>query len=137
MNLDVRAYTPDRHFELIKSWFDKRKFPAPDPDLLPPTGCVIYMGEIPMCAGFLFKTDTPVAVIAHLIADPDTGKSDRSNAVDYLLITLQWAARDLGFKHVMCSSNLPQVCARFEKVGFLKGDENVTTYRRDLCHSGD
>ncbi len=133
MDMETLSYNPAKHLPLIQAWFAKRNFPAPDPELLPPTGGVVYLAGKPVCAGFLFKTDTPCAVIAHLVSDPDIEKNDRSNALDYLIITLQWAARDLGFKMVVCSSNLPQVCKRFEKLQFEKMDENVTHFRRFLC----
>ncbi len=137
MNFEARTYLRKNHYELIEAWFKARNFPAPDPELLPPVGCVVYSDSKPVCAGFLFETNTPCAVIAHLIADKSVDKGERSNALNFLIINLQWAARERGFKTVMCSSNIKPAKDRFEALGFEKGDENVTTYRRDLCHSGD
>lgn len=135
MNLEALSYIREKHFGFIEAWFKARNFPAPDPDHLPQNGCVVYAGPKPVCAGFLFQTNTPVAVMAHLIADKSVEKEERSRALDYLILHLQWAARDLGFRSVMCSSNIQPAKDRFERLGFEKGDENVTTYRRDLCQS--
>jgi hypothetical protein len=134
MNFEAKAYVHDRHFGLVKSWFDARNFPSPDPDYLPKVGCVVYSAGRPVCAGFLFQTDAHIAVMSNLISDSTMDKQDRSNALDYLIFNLKEAAKFKGFKMLTCASNLPLLNERFKKFGFEKTDENVTHFRRFLCH---
>lgn len=124
-------YKPEDYL-LLKSWFDARQFPAPDPEIIPGLGLIVS-GEKPIAAGFLFKTDGGVAIIAHLISDPASEKAERNEAVKHLLSVLSLMARDFGFKYVSCATNIKSLGVRFEEYGFEKTDENVNHYRREIC----
>jgi hypothetical protein len=138
MNFIAMSYVEERHYDILNGWAVERKAKFPAPNELPKTGCVVCnLKSEPLCAGFLFLTGTPNAVMANLMSDSKIDKVERSRALDYLIISIQWAARDLGVQYLMCSSNIDVVKDRFQKLGFEKGDENVTIYRRDLCQPGD
>lgn len=125
----VRPYVPE-NYAMLKAWWDKRGFPAAHENHLPPTGCVIWNDGVAVCAGFLFKTDANAAVVGNLVSNPDCEKSLRQPTVDFLIEFLTNRAKDEGFKMVCCSTNLEKVGQKFEKLGFIKTDENVSMYGR-------
>ena len=71
MTFTVFKYDPETHYDLLKSWFDLRQFPAPNPRFLPPIGAIVFFCEMPVCGGFLFRSDAGAAIIGHLVSNPD------------------------------------------------------------------
>lgn len=119
----------------MQMWWKDRGFPSPEIELLPPTGLVIVFGGKPICGGFLFKTDAKIAMINHLVSDPRVEGSLRSEATDYLLFALLSHARDEGFRVVTGATNLPRLMRRYELLGFVQTDEQISHFRRDFkCH---
>lgn len=131
----VVAYEHDLHYELIKSWFDARKFPAPVPRFLPPTGYLVFFEDKPVCAGFLFRTDANAAVMGNFISDPGALSGVRHVCLDTLIKQLQGEAYAGGFQLLACSTNIDKLGKRFEQMGFTKTDIGLNTYGRLLCQS--
>lgn len=127
-------YESEKHFDLLKSWFDLRQFPAPNPRFLPKIGMVVYFGELPVCAGFLFQSDAGAAIIGHLVSNPDAPGMIRNSGLDALIETLTREAVELGFEMVCCSTNLPRLMERFERHCFTRTDEGVANFGRVICH---
>jgi hypothetical protein len=118
----------------MEYWFEKRKFPSPNPDFLPPTGAVVFFGSTPVCGGFLFKSDANAAILGHLVSDPDISGDIRNECLDALIDELSlWAECD-GFKMICCSTNIDKLMTRFENHGFTKTDVGVSNFGRIVCH---
>lgn len=96
---------------------------------------MVWLGELPLCAAYLFKTDANIAIINHVVSNPTvTGelKELRSQAIDHLLECLTDLAYMDGFKMVSAASNVARLNERYEKLGFTKLDENEVHYGRRL-----
>lgn len=123
----------NHHYEMIKSWFDKRNFPAPDPHLLPQIGVIAVCNNNPIACGFLFRTDGGIAMLGNLGSDKDASSEHRNIALDAVINSLSEIAANQGFMVVSCATNLPGLMTRFERIGFEKTDESVSHFRRKLC----
>lgn len=123
----------DKHFELIKSWFEKRKFPVPDPHLLPSVGVIAQFEGKPVACGFIFKTDSKLAMIGNLSSDPEASSEARNESLNSLLNILSDIAKNEGYLAVTCATNLPKLMDRFEGLGFENTDKEVSHFRRVLC----
>lgn len=134
MKFSIFKYEPEKHFDLLKSWFDLRQFPAPNPRFLPPIGAIVFFGEMPICGGFLFRSDAGAAIIGHLVSNPDAPGDIRHAGLDALIESLTHAAVNEGFEMICCSTNLPRLMERFERHGFTKTDEGVANFGRVICH---
>jgi len=128
--LELIPIQMERDYPELKSWWEKRNFPAANPQFMPPTGVIVRKGELNICAGFLFKSDANAAIIGNLVSNPDVPKSLRSEALDMLIHVLSEIARAQGFGMVCCSTNLDRLMGRFEKHGFNKTDESVSHFGR-------
>lgn len=110
----------------IGEWYRKRGIVF-DTSFLPPFG-LIADG---ICAGFLYRTDSPVAVVGNLVSDPDGDRETRSQALDLLIEMLYSRARFEGFKRVTAASNLNSVKKRLVSLGFTPGDEKVDHFYKE------
>ncbi len=126
-----------RDYSVIESWWRARKMEAQKFEYLPPTGFMVKYKHEPVVAGFLFKTDTPLAVIGHLVSDPAADIYVRSDAIDKLINVLVSEAIRCKFEVVTASSNIKRLNERYEALGFTKSDVNETHYGRILtCPCG-
>jgi hypothetical protein len=130
--MTLKQFQFGEHFPFVADWLEKQKCPIPPRDLLPPTGIIVYMKGLPVCAGFLVKTDCCVAMISHLVADPDVHGEDRAAAIDALVESLTAIAMKDGWKSVSgaCAETLPGMNARYNRLGFIKTDTGISHYGR-------
>lgn len=133
--MEVVFFDKEKHYPLMLLWWDERKFPATPIPLLPRTGVVIEKKGTPICAGFVYYTDSGFAMVDHLVADKRAFKADRDEAVDLVIDTLVKLAKENGFLVVSAATNLPHLKERYEEHGFKGADMNMTHMYMDLAHT--
>lgn len=125
--IELREF--DAHYDLpvIQHWCWKRGVPQLEAKFLPEIG-LICPG---LCAGFLFKTDSKVAMIGNLISNPQAKKESRSLALDLLIEMLYNRGRLEGFDRITVAANLPHVKDRYLRLGFKAGDAGVDHFFKE------
>ena len=113
--VDVRRYFGN-DYEQVKSWFLARKMVPPPEDLLPKNG-VIMDG---IAAGFLYLTDSSVAIIDGYISNKDSVKHERDQAIDKLTLELISIAKAKGFKIIKADTMIKSVGNRAALHGFIE-----------------
>lgn len=114
----TKPFAKSEHQEILERWVKDWDL---DPEVLnfnPPTGRIMYVNDKPICAGFLSKTDTGVAMISGLLSDKNSEKHIRSMCLDALINKLEILAQIMGFKMMCVSTVHPDVVTRFEKFGY-------------------
>ncbi|WP_163998233.1 hypothetical protein [Pyxidicoccus caerfyrddinensis] len=106
-------YVPELHFEQIKGWLQLWN-ESMTHDALPQTGYIIP-GR---AAGFLYRTDSSVALIENLVAAPGMSREERSTYVDAIVAAICAEAERLGFKILLGYTQLDAVVKRAERFGF-------------------
>lgn len=102
--MEVKEYSP-LHYTLIqKWWFDWGWNPCPTPEMLSTSGVVVFNDDVPLVSGFLYKTDSCIAWIEHIVSNKDADTKDRALAIEVLIETLTKKAKDAGFLAVLTSS---------------------------------
>ncbi len=86
----------------------------PQKSLFPKNGFIID-GE---AAGFIYLTDSPVAIIDCYISNPDTDSKTRSDALNAITISLIKCARFHRYKIVKCDTKLEAIKKRAVDSGF-------------------
>lgn len=129
--MELKHYTQHLYDDLMGFW-TQHGLPAVPREFLPPTGLVVYDGETLLCGGFLVKSDTAVAAIGSICANPAVDKATRSEALDLLLLKLSELAQQGGFTMVSVATNVPALQARYERLGFKPVDRNVVCYAGGL-----
>ncbi len=112
-----RPYTP-HDYCLISSWYLERGLVAPPPQSLPPTGLLVFKGEIPVGAAFLYRTDSSIAWIDCLITSPSTVKVSRVEAMTRLLEELSLIAKQMGYSLLIAAPTHPNVAPFLKEHGF-------------------
>ncbi len=119
----IRAYTAD-DYATLACWWEAHGWPAIEPKMLPTTGVIADE----KAAGFLYQTDSKVAWMEWIVADP--AASDRGPAIDAVISSLSEIAADMGFELILTSVKHPGLIQRYINNGFTKGDESMTNLHR-------
>ena len=114
----TKTYSKTEHLPILENWVRDWELDAEVLLMNPPTGRIMYVNDKPICAGFLTKTDTGVAMISGLICDKKSDKHIRSMCLDGLINKLEILAQVMGFRMMCVSTLVPEVVTRFEKFGY-------------------
>jgi hypothetical protein len=104
----------DLDFDQIGTWFSMREMRLPDRSLFPATGFIISG----IAAGFIYYTDSAVALIDCYISNPDTDPQDRSEAIDAITDALIQSAKFHRCKMIKCDTQLDTIKKRALALGF-------------------
>ena len=127
MNFTVSKIKPGDYDNILVKWWKDWGFQSPPQDFLSDYGLIVYDGETPVCAGFLYLTNSSVAIINWVISNKEYRKKpNRNNAIDELLINLTYLCEKSGYKYIFVQNNNSSLIKRFEKHGFVVGATNST-----------
>lgn len=104
----------DLDFDEISRWFDVRGKTMPHRSLFPSTGFIVNG----IAAGFVYFTDSNVAIIEGYISNPHVDSKTRSNALDIITAELLMKAKSSGYKLLKCDTQLEAIKIRAKKHGF-------------------
>lgn len=123
----MRRYEP-KDYEMLCSWWKSKDFPCPPEVILPTTGYVC--DEI--AAGFLYLSNSALAYVEWVVADPNADKQKRSEALDKLFDHVFAEAKKAGAIMLFTSSNIPPYMERVKKLGFMDGDKQTNHFIKVL-----
>lgn len=103
-----------KDYELIESWYNKRDRDMPEPASFSDMG-FIADGRV---AGWLYVTNSNMAMIEGIISDPDTIPSLRRESLTKLCGFLIDTAFMLGYTHIFGITEHPSIEQVCEKMGF-------------------
>lgn len=102
-------------YEELVTWWRFWKFPAPDMDMLPTNMIVSYDEGKPVCAGFIYGSDSKIAWLEWIVASPGAGKEIRSQGIEIVLQGSKIAANCLGFAVLFTSCKNPSLVHKLKK----------------------
>lgn len=120
-----------RDYDTLISWWRWWRFPAPSLDMLPLSvtgdfeGTMIYDGNIPVCAGFIYRTVTNIAWMEFIVSNPEYKSPGRAKAIHLLIVELTLRARELGHSIIYTSVNNENLIRHLESAGFKKGSQTT------------
>ena len=107
-------FVPELHFEHVKGWLQHWN-ESMTPEALPKTGFIIPDKAV----GFLYRTDSSMALIENLVARPGLSREERNEAVDAIVTAVCEEAARQGFKTLLGYTVLDAVVKRAQRHGFL------------------
>lgn len=125
-SLSIEIYKPEKHYEILASWWSDYKWPVVPAHLLPPMGWVVYNEEIPVIAGFLYFTDSPIAAFDWVISNPSSLKEDRKLGIKMIFMAAEVAAQKGGVEKMFSYISHPSLEKHYEDYGFMPADKKVT-----------
>lgn len=127
--MEVRLFKKDKDYPIVLEWWNKyQQTPAPI-EFLSDWGVIVSENGKPICAIWFYPiVSVKFGLIKSPIANPDTTKEERNMALNLCLNTIHEIAKDLGYTHVLCPSNVEAFKTRLTSIGYVAGDENCTHF---------
>ena len=125
MEFNVRKLQ-ESDFELLVEWWDKWGWKAPEKDFLPDNGTggiLILDGEEPICAGFIYVTNSSASWVDWIISSPTYRKKpQRKEAIELLINTLSNIAKNSGSKYSYALIKHKGLIDTYKNAGYIEGD---------------
>ena len=126
-------YDKASHYFMIRSWWMKQKQMAPDSGMMPDESTFIWIWRtVPVFSVSLILTNTHLAWIENLVANPDFRHPDRGLMVDQGMSEVMEMCKQRGLKKVFCMSVSDKTDRRFKKFGFMPSAHGVTTMVKEI-----
>jgi hypothetical protein len=128
--LSIRKLNDTDYDEILVGWWKDWKWQPIVKDFLPESGTggmIVYDGDIPVCAGFVYLTNSSAAWVDWIISSKTYNiKPTRKEAINLLISSLTNNCEELGFKYIYALIKHPSLMEVYQDNGYSKGD-NYTT----------
>lgn len=116
-----------KDIQTIQSWFLARNI-VDQSDMFSTIGYIVP----DIAAGFLYTTNSQVAIIEHLITNPIYHKEIRDKALDEVVLSIIKEAKRLHFTNLLGITEFDVVTQRALKLGFEKQPNPFTVINYNL-----
>lgn len=128
MAFDLRAVIPD-DYPVVCDWWKAWRWPAVPRDFLSDRGLMVEEGGIPLCAAWIFTTNSPLAYVDWYVSNPNVR---RPGAVEFLLEACAEEVARVGYKFIYSSVRNPHLLKKMERAGFFVGDREMVNLIRKV-----
>ena len=126
MELNIQKLKDNDYEKLLVNWWKDWGWEAPPKDFLPDNGTggfMVYNNNIPLCAGFIYKTNSNVAWVDWIISDKNyRDKKSRKEGIKYLIEALTEICKQLGYTYCYALINHKGLIKTYEDLGYIKAD---------------
>jgi len=123
MELTIRQLNENDYQDILVDWWKQWGWTAPEKDFLPDDGMggyIVYDEEIPICAGFIYVTNSRVAWVDWIISNKEY-RGKRKEAITMLIDTLTNLSKMSGSKYVFSNNNNRFLINYFIESGYIVG----------------
>tara|TARA_R110001606_G_scaffold388835_1_gene554472 strand:- start:163 stop:573 length:411 start_codon:yes stop_codon:yes gene_type:complete len=136
MIFDIRPLNSEDYDTILVDWWKDWGWTPPPKDFLPDNGkggMMILDGEIPVCAGFIYMTNSNVYLLEFMVSNKKYRKKPhRKNAMGLLIETLTNISKNQGAKYCYSLLKHKSLMGTFESLGYVKGDSNTFEMIKNL-----
>jgi GNAT superfamily N-acetyltransferase len=129
MELSSRPLLHEDYDDILLGWWKDWKWSAPVREFLPDmgtSGIIVYADNAPICAGFLYATNSKVFWLEWIISDFKYKDRDiRKEAINFLIEELCKTAKNAGALFIYSIIKNPSLIATYEDLGFFRGDHGA------------
>lgn len=126
MEFEIKQLEPHHYDEVLVKWWNDWGWTPPAREFLPDDGTgglIVYDGDIPVCAGFIYVTNSKVSWVDWIISNREYRKKPhRRNALELLLDTLTNVCQRNDSKYVYALIKHKGLIDVYENIGYVKGD---------------
>jgi hypothetical protein len=128
--LSARKLNELDYDNILLGWWKDWEWEAPTKDFLPDNGeggIIIFDGEVPVCAGFIYTTNSKVAWADWIISNKNYNeKTTRKEAIRMLISSLTNVCKKVDFKYCYALIKNESLIKVYKELGYVQGD-NYTT----------
>jgi len=125
-SINIRLLNDTDYDNILVGWWKEWGWEAPSRDFLPNNGtggAIVFDGETPICAGFLYMTNSKASWIDWIISSKTyTEREKRKYAIHLLIEQLTVLSKDLGNKYAYALIKHQNLIKTYEELGYIKGD---------------
>ena len=130
--LMIRNYSHS-DYGMIKQWWEEAQQCVPPEHHMPEeSSFVLELDGVPSLAVSLYMTNVDIAWVDNLIGNPKMKGEDRKKAVKVLLDRLEEFCKSKGKRVLFCMSLSDATTRRYEQLGFLKSQNGVSTFIKEI-----
>ena len=121
----IRPLDENDYEDILKSWWEQWGWQPPEKDFLPEEGkggIMVMDGEEPVCAGFMYATNSKVAWVDWIISSKTYRGPKRKEALKTLVHTLTNVCKNSGYKYSYALIKHPSLLNTYVDLGYIKGD---------------
>ena len=126
MEFVIRTLNESDYDSILVGWWKDWGWESPKKDFLPDNGkggIIILDGDVPVCAGFIYTTNSKVAWVDWIISNKNyREKPKRSHAISLLIETLTNICTNTGHKYSYALIKSRSLIETYEKLGYVKAD---------------
>jgi hypothetical protein len=126
MGLYIRELQDTDYENILVGWWQQWGWEPPQKDFLPNDGkggIIVYDDETPVCAGYMYLTNSKVAWVDWIISNKEyTKKPQRKDAIKLLVSALTEICKNTGSKYVYALIKSQSLIGTYEELGYIKGD---------------
>lgn len=130
MEFNIRPLNELDYDTTLVGWWADWGWESPKKDFLPDNGkggIMILDKETPVCAGFIYTTNSKVAWVDWIISNKNyREKPKRSQAINLLIETLTNICKSTGHKYSYALLKNQSLIKTYEKIGYIKGGEQTS-----------
>lgn len=126
MIFNLRPLNKDDYDNTLLGWWKDWGWTAPTKDFLPDNGkggLIVLDEEIPVCAGFIYVTNSKVSWVDWIISNKNYRKYPaRKDALKLLIESLTNICKDLGSKYTYALLRHEGLIKTYEDLGYTQGE---------------
>jgi hypothetical protein len=126
MDLIIEPLKVDTYDTILRKWWVDWGWTPPQKEFLPDNGnggLIVYADGVPVCAGFLYVTNSKVSWVDWIISNKEfRDKPFRKQAMMMLIDSLTNISKNLGNKYVYALIKHPSLIETYKGCGYKQGD---------------
>jgi hypothetical protein len=126
MEFNIRPLGETDYEDILVGWWKDWKWTPPLKDFLPSDGkggVMVLDNDIPVCAGFVYMTNSKVAWVDWIISNREYKKKpQRKEALDLLITTLTNICKDTGNKYCYALIKNNSLIKTYKALGYNSAD---------------
>jgi hypothetical protein len=119
--LKVRTLTDNDWDTLCKWWESWPEWVNPPKSFLPDNGkggFIVEKNNKPICAGFIYLTNSDAVLLEWIVSDPEYRDNDRKQALELLISSAEAACKEIGKVHMFTIGRNKHLIDIHKKLGW-------------------
>jgi len=129
MEFNIRRLVEGDYENTLVDWWKAWGWEVIPKDFLPENGTgglMVSKGDVDICAGFIYLTNSKVALTEFVVSNKEYKDNDRSDAIQLLIDSILLLADERGYKYAHVILKNKSLLNKYKKSGYLVSDDNVT-----------
>lgn len=124
-NIEVVKFDCKKNYDMVVSWWNARGFPPVSIEALPTNGFVAVDAEGPICAGWLYMTDSCLTWLEWIVANPQAKPIRLAKGLSRMLNHIKLTADTLGYTRVFTSMEHRGLIKFMRRMGFHEAGQGL------------